>query len=41
MKSVNLEKDIIYRIKKTLNLSKKDKNAFLHEPNFDQKEINI
>ncbi len=39
MKSVNLEKDIIYRIKKTLNLSKKDKNAFLHEPNFDQKEI--
>ena len=39
MRSRNIEKDILARIKKTLNFNKKNKNAFLHEPNFDKKEI--
>ncbi len=35
----SLEKDVLFRIKKTLNLKKKDNKAFLHEPSFDKKEI--
>jgi perosamine synthetase len=39
MRPYNLENDVLFRLRKTLNLKKKNEKAFLHEPNFDQKEI--